>query len=143
MERCEMCGLSFEPPPVAFHLESKLYESKLYDSGLEHALAMMAVEEDAIVAARLAVAEEDRAIEAEMPKSDKYVRCPHCSRDIYIDEVACSIFICGATRTGKQLPQHNEAYAATTIANSAAWEYVGCGKQFQLVAGKPVACTGK
>lgn len=72
---------------------------------------------------------------------ETYVKCPHCGLAIEIVEVNCSIFMCGFTRNSPQLPQHDEAFAARAVASGMV--FGGCGRQFQLVAGKAVACTGK
>jgi hypothetical protein len=49
--------------------------------------------------------------------------------------------MCGFTRNAPALAQHDEAAAARAVASGMV--FGGCGRQFQLVAGKAVACTGK
>ena len=42
---------------------------------------------------------------------------------------------------GRGLELYDEAFAARAVASGMV--FGGCGRQFQLVAGKAVACTGK
>jgi hypothetical protein len=57
------------------------------------------------------IEEEDQLIIPPDSAAD-YIKCPHCTIDINISALACTIFICGAaTAHGGQLNQHDEAAA--------------------------------
>lgn len=126
--QCGICGAPFEEIPVTYHFDE--------DSLLQKALADMAIEDDAHAAAIRAATE---FADMSLPERKDYVNCPYCSLAIQIVEVNCTIFMCGTT-IATQLPQHNEAYAAAAVA--AGEVRLGCGKQFRLIADKPVPCAG-
>jgi hypothetical protein len=63
------------------------------------------------------IEEEDQLIIPPDRAAD-YIKCPHCTIDIDISALACTIFICGATTAANcRLHPHDEAAAGAAVAN--------------------------
>ncbi len=122
------------------------------DTTFPHALAEYVEDSDVLTALALhfRIEEEDQLMIPPDRAAD-YIKCPHCTIDINISALACTIFICGAaTAVGGQLNQHDEAAARAAVASGVLPPALpgekprrGCGRQFRVENGVPISCTGR
>jgi hypothetical protein len=125
---CEVCGII--PPPINCHQ-------------LDPAVAEQSAADELVALTMHLAFEEEQKFVPPAEFAANYVKCPHCAAPIEIVVLACTIFICGTTAAG-QVNQHNEAAAQAGAATSGvSVDFRGCGRQFQVINGLPVACTGK
>lgn len=128
MAYCEVCGISLTVHTRLVDAARLIDEARLINE------AQSAADELVALTMHLTFEDEQKFV----PPADNYIRCPHCAAPIEVVILACTIFICGTTTAG-QVNQHNEAAATSGVSVNTR----GCGRQFQVIDGKPVPCTGK